>query len=205
MIERRFISSQEAELRAYTEGEQKTIEGYAAKFNVESRLLSERGQIFREVLLQGAFAEVLDNDVYLTFNHNQNNVYARTVNGTLTLEQDEIGLRFKAMLNDTTGANDLYKMIERGDIFENSFAFVVATGGQNWERTSDGEQIRRISRISKLIDVSAVTHAAYPETELKVARGIDEIMPEDEKPKADKRYIDESLKDQIGYLFHRKN
>jgi HK97 family phage prohead protease len=152
------------------------VGGYAAKYNVQSRLLAEHNRYFTEILLQGAFSERLNDDVYFTFNHSRDKVFARTTNNTLILEEDEIGLRFKAILNDTSGAIDLYKMIERGDVFENSFAFIVDKEGQEWSRTSDGDNVRKISRIQKLIDLSTVTHAAYPETEISVVRGLNDYF-----------------------------
>lgn len=191
MIEKRIYTPEVGELRAYSDGEKRMISGYAAKFNVQSRLLAEGGKVFNEVLRQGAFKDVVENDVYLTFNHNRDQVYARTTNQTLTLIEDEIGLRFEAVLNDTTGAQDLYKMIERGDVFENSFAFMVDKEGQQWSRSASGDNIRQISRISKLIDVSVVTHAAYPDTEVSVVRGLDEYIEKQEpNPINEEPYLD---------------
>jgi hypothetical protein len=181
MVEERIYKSENTELRAYTEDDKRIIAGYAAKYNVASRLLAEGGKLFNEILLPNAFRDVIKDDVYMTFNHDRDKVFARTVNNTLTLEDDEIGLRFKAVLNDTTGAIDLYKMIERGDVFENSFAFTVDKEGQEWSRSSNGDNVRKISRVSKLFDVSVVTHAAYPETEVSVVRGLDEYF-EEQKP-----------------------
>lgn len=186
MIETRLYTPESGELRAYTEGDKKIIAGYAAKFNIQSRLLAEGGKVFNEILRSGAFKDVTENDVYLTFNHNRDQVYARTRSNTLTLTEDEIGLRFEAILNDTTGANDLYKMIERGDVYENSFAFMVDKEGQQWSRSASGDNIRQISRISKLIDVSVVTHAAYPSTEVEVVRGLNEYIVEQEPIEIDK-------------------
>ena len=180
MIEKRLYTPENGELRAYTDGEKRMIAGYAAKFDVQSRLLAEQGKVFTEVLRQGAFQDVLENDVYLTFNHNRNQVFARTINKTLTLTEDEIGLRFEAELNDTTGAQDLYKMIDRGDVVSNSFAFMVDKEGQQWSRSANGDNIRQISRISKLIDVSVVVSAAYPETEVSVVRGLNEYIEQQE-------------------------
>lgn len=191
MIEKRIYTPEVGELRAYSDGEKRMISGYAAKFNVQSRLLAEGGKVFNEVLRQGAFKDVVENDVYLTFNHNRDAVYARTTNQTLTLIEDEIGLRFEAVLNDTTGAQDLYKMIERGDVFENSFAFMVDKEGQQWSRSANGDNIRQISRISRLLDVSVVTHAAYPDTEVGVVRGLDEYIEKQEpNPINEEPYLD---------------
>lgn len=200
MIENRMYQSEASELRAFTDGDKRIISGYAAKYNVESRLLSESGKMFTEVLAQGAFRDVTSNDVYLTFNHNRDQVFARTTNGTLTLTEDEVGLRFQAELNDTTGAIDLYKMVERGDVFENSFAFTVDATGQSWNRAADGRTVRTISRVTRLFDVSVVTHAAYPDTEVSVVRGLDEYIEKQDPITIN----DEPYRDMV-YLLKLKN
>lgn len=187
MVEQRYYKPEKEDLRAFKEDDKMVIAGYAVKYNVESRLIAEGGKLFTEILERGAFKDVINNDVYLTFNHDRNKVFARTINNTLTLEDDETGLKFRAVLNDTTGANDLYKMIERGDVFENSFAFTVDKEGQSWTRAANGENIRRISKVAKLVDISTVTHAAYPETEVSVVRGLDEYF---EEPKPVKINLD---------------
>lgn len=172
-VEKRIYDTKDVALRAFTEGDQKILEGYAALYNVESRLLYENGKKFIEIIERGAFADVLNNDVYLTFNHSNDKILARTINETLTLKEDEKGLFFRAILNNTTTANDLYEMVLRGDVVENSFAFNVGEG-QSWSRNAEGVPLRRISRISNLSDVSVVTHAAYPKTEV-YARGFEEF------------------------------
>ena len=171
-IEKRLYNN-DTELRAYNEGDQKVIEGYAALYEVESRLLYENGKKFIEIISRGAFKDVIQNDVYFTYNHSKDTILARTISGSLVLTEDEKGLRFRAVLNNTTISNDIYEMVLRGDINENSFAFQV-NDGQKWERNAEGVPLRRISRISNLFDVSVVTKAAYPQTEV-YARGFEEF------------------------------
>lgn len=179
-IEKRIYSNPSESLRAFIEDEKMIIEGYAATFETESRLLYENGKKFIEVIERGAFKDVTENDVYLTFNHSKDTILARTINKTLTLNEDEKGLKFRAELNNTTTSKNVYEMVSRGDIVENSFAFYVDEG-QKWSRNAEGVPLRRISRISNLVDVSVVTHAAYPKTEV-YARGFEEFE-DDEKPK----------------------
>lgn len=174
-IENRIYNDKDVQLRAYTEGDKKFLEGYAAKYNVESRLIYEKnGKAFYEMIEPRAFESVLENDVYLTFNHSRDKVLARTINKTLTLNSDETGLFFRAELNNTTDSLNLYEMVSRGDVAENSFAFYVDNEGQKWERNAKGDTLRRISQISRLFDVSVVVNAAYPQTEV-YARGFEEF------------------------------
>ena len=179
-IENRLYNDSEHSLRAYNEDDKRFIEGYAARYNVESRYLYENGKAFVEVIEPGAFREVLENDVYLTFNHSKDKILARTINQTLTLKEDEKGLFFRAQINNTTDANNLYEMVSRGDVAENSFSFIVDNSGQKWERNAQGDNLRRISKIARLFDVSVVTHAAYPETSV-YARGFEEFENEVEQ------------------------
>lgn len=173
-IENRLFQDTEHSLRAYNEEDKRFIEGYAARYNVESRYLHENGKSFHEVIEPGAFREVLENDVYLTFNHSKDKILARTINNTLTLKEDERGLFFRAQINNTTDADNLYEMVSRGDVNENSFGFFVDNNGLRWERNAKGDTLRRISKITRLFDVSVVTHAAYPETSV-YARGFEEF------------------------------
>ena len=190
-FETRIFEDQDKSLRAYTEGNDKILEWYANRTNIESRLLSENGKKFVEKMEPGAFSDVINKDVYFTFNHSRDSILARTTNKTLTLKEDDKGLHFRAILNNTTQANNLYEMVQRGDVTENSFAFTVDEG-QKWSRNSEGVPLRSISRLSNLIDVSVVTKAAYPKTEV-YARGLDEFDKEQEPTKIDNKPIQEEI------------
>lgn len=53
----------------------------------------------------------------------------------------------------------------RGDINQSSFAFSVARDGENWYEDEEGIVIRKISKFSRLYDVSPVTYAAYQDAD----------------------------------------
>jgi HK97 family phage prohead protease/HK97 family phage major capsid protein len=153
-IQKRFGEHAEiltGEIRA-SEGADMVISGYAAVFEQETDL-----HLFREQINRGAFDDVMDNDVRLLVNH-EGVPLARTTNGTLTLEQDEHGLRYEAVLADTQQGRDLYKMVKRGDISQSSFAFTIAE--QEW---SEDRTLRSVVKVGSLLDVSAVTYPAYPQ------------------------------------------
>lgn len=136
-----------AEMRAATDN--LVVEGYAAVFNSTTDLGA-----FQERIAPGAFADVLDDDVRLLINHDGVPL-ARTSNRTLRLEEDEEGLHYRAVLSDTQAGRDLYKMIQRGDISQSSFAFTIG------EESIDEDGVRVIEKVSRLIDVSPVTYPAY--------------------------------------------
>jgi HK97 family phage prohead protease len=166
--ETRFFSAA-IELRAMDEeSDKKKIFGYAAKFNVESENLGSDQYQFREVIMPGAFDEVLADDVRALFNHDPNAILARSKNGegSLRLGVDSVGLWYEFEAPDTQAGRDLMTSIERGDVDQSSFSFRVAKDGQVWETTRSEEQEitkRTITKVSRLFDVSPVTYPAYPD------------------------------------------
>lgn len=168
-MSRKEIRTHLFEVRAAPDGAEGRLRftGYAAKFNTWS---SDLGG-FREQILPGAFLESLArDDVRCLLNHNPDRVLGRNRAGTLTLGEDESGLRFEVDAPDTGWARDLEKSVARGDINQCSFAFTVDAGGDEWVWTSDPNQLdERTIRRAKLFDVSIVTYPAYEDTEASVA------------------------------------
>ncbi len=160
-MERRYLDVQEIEVKV-TETDERTIAGYAAVFNQRSRDLGG----FHEIIKPGAFIDVINSDVDIKclLNHDPNKLLARTKNGGLILTEDETGLRFEAKLNGTTVARDVAQMVERGDIDQCSFAFVVADKGDKFTEEKDGMYLREIYKIAALRDVSPVVYPAYEDT-----------------------------------------
>ena len=134
-----------------SDGDEMTLEGYAAVFNSETDLGA-----FREVIRPGAFDDVMDNDVRALINHDPNLILGRTGNGTLELSTDERGLKYKVKLGDQQYARDFYESVKRGDISQSSFAFTIDKQSWNEERT-----VRSVDKVRQLLDVSPVTYPAY--------------------------------------------
>ena len=154
-VECRYTESN-TEIR--TDGDKKKIVGYAAKFNTKSSLIYG---MFEEIIKPGAFDGADMSDVRAYFNHDRNKILGRTKSGTLRLSIDEVGLRYEIDAADTTATRDLMASMERGDISESSFKFVVAE--DKWDEKAEPAQ-RSIIRFSKIGDVSPVSEAAYPDT-----------------------------------------
>jgi len=166
---RSFVASNGTEFRALEEDGKRYLIGYASVFNQKSKLIFEQGRLFYEIISPEAFRDVLADenlDVKLTFNHSRDKVIARTRSNTLQLSTDEKGLLFKAELPNVSYANDVYELVRLQTLFENSFAFVIDKGGDEWSRDTEGNNIRLIKRVSKLIDVSVVTDGAYANTDV---------------------------------------
>lgn len=147
------------------------ISGYAAVFNIRSNPLGG----FVEIIMPGAFDDVLNDDTRCLFNHNPNYVLGRN-KSTLKLSIDSRGLFYEvpdAPQNQTI--RDLViDPMRRGDINQSSFAFSVARGGDKWYEDEDGAIVREIHKVARLYDVSPVTYPAY-EAATSTARSLDEF------------------------------
>jgi uncharacterized protein len=142
-----------------------TLHGHAAVFDQ----LSEDLGGWRERVKRGAFKRVVGDDVRCLVNHEPSLLLARTRNGTLRLKEDPVGLAVEADIAPTSVGKDLRILVERGDMTQMSFAFVVAEA--SWD-DEDGELIRTVSRLEALYDVSPVTYPAYPQTDAGVRKDL---------------------------------
>ena len=155
------------ECRALENDGKRYIEGYAILYDHRSKLITEWGQSFFEVIKRGALDEVLADpelDVILTPNHDYAKVIARTKSKTLELVNDEKGLMYRAEVPNLSYANDIYESIKRGDTFESSFTFRVDEAGQNWTKIDEDIDLREIDKLSELIELAPVTWGAYADT-----------------------------------------
>ena len=150
------------ELRAVDGGV--VLEGYAAVFNRYSQNLGG----FVEQIDPAAFTDALtrtDGTVGL-FNHDPNNLLGTVASGTLTLEPDNIGLRYAIPIDmeDPDGQRVAAKARSR-KLRGSSFSFTVAEGGAEWSTTDQGFPLRTIRNISTLYDVGPVTFPAFLQTQ----------------------------------------
>lgn len=143
------------ELRSEIAGNKLT--GHAAVFGQIARVPGGWEEVGRE-----AFDAVLkhpDTDVVSLKNHDPDQLLGRQSAGTLRVSTDSEGLPFEVDLPNTTYANDLRELVERGDLTGASFGFVP--GDDVLARAKDGRQLRRHTSIRLLRDVGPVTFPAY--------------------------------------------
>ena len=149
------------EFRIEGDVDNERVVGYGSVFNKRSENLGG----FVEEIAPGAFDDVLADsqnlDVRALFNHDPNLILGRSQAGTLDLSVDETGLQYSFDMPATTYGRDLLVSMQRGDVSQSSFGFVV--GSDTWTETSEGIPLRTINSISRLLDVSPVTFAAYPD------------------------------------------
>jgi HK97 family phage prohead protease len=175
MEERRYFKT-EIKIERRKDGTA-SVEGHAAVFNQMSENLGG----FREIIHDGAFDDVLKDDVRALFNHDSNLILGRSP-GTLDLSVDSRGLVFKYESPDTTYARDLLVSLDRGDISQSSFGFNIASvDGAEWvEDEETGALTRHIKKFSRLFDVSPVTFPAYLQTDV-AKRSMDKWKDEHKK------------------------
>ena len=143
--------------------------GYAAVFNSDSEPLP-----FTERIAPGAFIRSLKsrNDIKLLWNHDTGSVLGSTRAGTLSLIEDDRGLRVTADLPNTTTGRDAAELLKRGDVDAMSFGFTVPKGGDSW---SDDGRERTLNEI-RLHEVSIVAFPAYSATAgTATVRGLDKV------------------------------
>lgn len=161
----------EAPLELREDGDGMHLEGYAAIFNSRSENLGG----FTEVIQPGAFGGSLRsrNDVKFLWNHDTGSVLGSTRAGTLTLTEDERGLKVSAILPNTNLGRDTRELVSRGDVTGFSFGFSMpARGGDMW--SSDGTE--RTLKVVRLHEVSLVSFPAYPATNgTATVRGLEKV------------------------------
>lgn len=166
-VERRAtVAASRVELRMGADGTMPTLVGYAAVFDSRTDL-----GWFEEEIAPGAFAKSLSDgdDVRALYNHDSAQVIGRRNADTLRLSEDATGLRIEIDLPDTTSARDLIANINAGNIDGMSFGF--RSREETWTERKGEPELRRLIDV-ELIEVSAVTFPAYPDTSI-AKRGLD--------------------------------
>jgi HK97 family phage prohead protease len=150
------------------------------KAAVINSLSKPLGWGFRERIEAGAFDGADMSDVVAVLNHDFNILFARTASKTLDLKVDEQALTAEFDSPETTHGNDLLVMIERGDIRQASFQFIIDK--DRWVNDPDHGEVRIIEKFRKIIDVSPVVFPAYSDTDV-AKRSHEEFVTENETSK----------------------
>lgn len=168
-LERRFCAGLELrELAKPEDGRIATLTGYAAVFDSLSVDLGG----FREIIRKGAFAESLKrgDDIRALIGHTSTLLIGRRSAKTLSVAEDDKGLKVEISVPDTSAGRDLVVSVKRGDLTGMSFGF--NTVDDTWTKeTKDGDVVYRRELITvDLFEVSPVTWPAYADTSVE-ARG----------------------------------
>ena len=161
------------------EQEKKIVRGYASVFNHPYTLYEDRDMVIQEQVSETAFNDADMGDVILQYNH-EGRVFARTKNGTLTVTPDKKGLAIQADLGGTTIGEQLYEEIRGGYTTQMSYGYTV--NGAEWSKREleDGRilELRTITSIDKVYDVSAVSIPANDATSISVRNLSDGVIEE---------------------------
>ena len=97
------------------------IEGYVNAIERNSKPLWSRVGQFVERICKGAFKKALkrNDDVHILLNHDWNRDLGSTKKGNLELEEDNIGLKARAIITDS----DVIKKARNGELVGWSFGF----------------------------------------------------------------------------------
>jgi uncharacterized protein len=146
-------------------GDKRTLTGLAAPYNS----LSEDLGNFRERIKPGAFTATLSNnpDVQLTADHDLSvsKVLARTAAGTMALSESQRGLELEADLPNTTFADDVLSLIERGDV--NGLSISFSADDDDWTQER-GAVIRTLNAVTLGREISVVAAPAYSATSINL-------------------------------------
>ncbi|GHA61063.1 hypothetical protein GCM10010330_11180 [Streptomyces tendae] len=181
--ERRRLALSAAGVSVRADGDGQRFAGYAAVFNSRTAIGNPLRWGFYEEIAPGAFAKTLtEGDARMLIDHDSYYVVSRTSAGSLTLAEDDKGLSVDSALDTRLSyVQDLAVNLDNRNVTGMSFGFYVIKDEWNSEpievEGADPVEVDvRIIREVRLIEVSAVTFPAYPETEAElkaVARALD--------------------------------
>jgi len=166
------VRSLEFEIRAEETGNEERagrLTGTPIVFNQ----VTDLGWI-REVIEPGALDDADLKDVRFLVGHDTSGIpLARSRNNNenstmqLTVNENGMDIRVDLDIENNPRAKELYSAVKRGDISGMSFMFTVDKDA--WEDLESEQPLRRITAISRVFEVSAVTFPAYEGTSLEAA------------------------------------
>jgi HK97 family phage prohead protease len=158
-IETRSFNLSDVQMRESEDGLTSHFTGYASTTGDGYAVQDFMGE-YTETIRSGAFKKTLSEnaDVPLLFNHSGMPI-ASTYGGTMTLVEDERGLRVDADLDRRQSlTNDICIGLERGDLRQMSFSFQAVQ--QEWSLDYTERSVTEL----RLFDASIVTYPANPAT-----------------------------------------
>lgn len=144
------------------------IEGCPIVFNQRTAI----GDLFYEEIDPHALDDADITDIKFMVNHNDGMIplarHRRGKRSTMDVEIKPDGLHVRTTLDieNNATARELCSAVTRGDIEDMSFAFGVLVSGYEWRDLDTDMPTRRITKISKVFEVSAVNDGAYPQTSI---------------------------------------
>lgn len=182
-------------LREAAEGssESRTIEGYAIVFGVESRILSDYWDNYREIIEPGAITEerLKEMDIKMTMYHNREKILARSTNGegTLKLTVDDVGVKYSFEAPNTVDGDTALELVKRGDLSGSSFMFWTDERNVSYERRSDDIMLRRVKTIGMIYDMTIAADPAYEQTTVAAREAYSQFEKKEEKQPISSKWL----------------
>ena len=136
------------------------IEGYVNAVERNSKPLTERGVTFIERVSAGAFKRAIRraSDIRILLNHRKDRDLGGMSDGTLELEEDNIGLKARAVITDPEVIEDA----KHGDLVGWSFGFFdVENGVRQLRDEESGLPLRKVDEL-ELYEVSILNRKKSP-------------------------------------------
>ena len=177
-------------IRADSEGDGLTFEGYAAVFDTPTRIDSWEGE-FDEQIARGAFKRTLrERTPVLMFEHGQHPLIGSMPLGTIReAKEDEKGLFIRARLSDNWLIEPVRDAVRDGAVDGMSFRFNrPGKGEERWQQRDGDVDLRTLLRLS-VPELGPVVFPAYEPTTASV-RSLAEQLPQDLTGRSDARSTD---------------
>jgi HK97 family phage prohead protease len=180
------IKTNEREYRDFTlavapsdDEEKLIVDGYASVFGKPYTLYEDSELVIQEQVDSKAFEGADLSDVIFQYNH-EGRVFARTSNNTLSVFPDEKGLAIQADLGGTDIGRQLYQEIKGKYTTQMSYGYTVKDASWEDRKLDDGRtlELRTITAINKVYDVSAVSIPANDATSISVRNLSDGVIEE---------------------------
>ena len=167
--------------------ESRTIEGYAIVFGVESKLLMDWRDVYREIIEPGAIDEerIKTMDIKMTMFHQRTMLLARQKEdgtGTLRLSVDEKGVKYEFEAPHTTDGDKVLELVKRGDLGGSSFTFWSDEKlSVRYTKDADGMLVRHVNRLDLVTEMTVAADPAYNQTSVNAREVLDGLDPKKEK------------------------
>jgi len=159
--------------------ERQIVQGYASTFNQPYTLWEDDEFVIQEQVDSKAFEGADLSDVIFQYNH-EGRVFARVSNETLSVGTDDEGLSIEADLGGTDIGRQLFQEIKGGYTTKMSYGYTVNDAVWEDRKLEDGRtlELRTITSVGKVYDVSAVSIPANNATSISVRNLSDGVIAE---------------------------
>lgn len=158
--------------------QRKVVRGYASTFENQYTLWDDGETIIREVIDRHAFDDTDMSDVIMQYDH-EGRVFARASNDTLRVAPDEVGVAIEADLGGTELGRQIYDEVRGGYTNKMSVGMKIDRSRDVWtseQLNGKNVEVRRVMRVAKLYDVSAVSIPANDATSISVRSLVDGVI-----------------------------